>query len=71
MLGWPLAYDWIHHQALAAAQAVPQAPGSVEWAVTALFDGIFGLAFGLLLIPLVAWVINPLIRAATGGTPAH
>ncbi len=71
VLGWPLAYDWIHHQAVAAAAAVAQAPGLVEWTVTALFDGIFGLALGLALIPLATWIVNPLIRAVSGRRPAH
>lgn len=61
VLGWPLANDWIHHQALAAARGVGHAGGSVEWAVTALFDGVLGLAWGLVLIPVVARIIDPLI----------
>jgi len=64
-LGWPVVYDWIHHQAVAAAQSVGTAQGFVEWAVTAAFDGVIGLAYGLLLIPLVARIIDPLIHAVT------
>ncbi|MGB3688242.1 MAG: DUF808 domain-containing protein, partial [Jannaschia helgolandensis] len=37
-----------------AAQAVPAAAGFVEWTVTAVLDGIVGLALGLLLMPVVA-----------------
>ena len=59
-LGWPLAYDEIHHLADAAAMAVPLAPGFVGWFVTALFDGLIGLALGLVLIPLVNKVMVPL-----------
>ncbi|MCA2010377.1 DUF808 domain-containing protein [Pararhodobacter sp. CCB-MM2] len=65
-LGLHAPYEWIHHQAVAAAEAIQQWQGFVEWAVTAFFDGIFGLAYGLLLIPLATFVINPLVRAVTG-----
>lgn len=60
-MGWPAPYDWIHHQAVAAAETFPQAAGLVEWAVTAFFDGIAGLILGLILIPIVTKVINPLL----------
>jgi uncharacterized protein len=60
VLGWPWLYDHIHHLAEAAAHAVPVATGFVAWAVTAFFDGIFGLILGLLLIPLATRVIMPM-----------
>ena len=61
-LGWHAPYDWVHHQAEAVAHLVPPAlAGLTGWAVTAFFDGIFGVALGLLLIPLVAKVIDPLL----------
>ena len=66
-LGMHQPYEWIHHMTEAAAHAVPQAPGIAAWATQAFFDGIFGLILGLLLIPLVTRVINPLINAVTGG----
>ena len=62
-LGWHAPYDWVHHQAEAAAHAVPQATGLVAWAVTAFFDGIFGLVLGLILIPIAHYIINPLLQA--------
>ncbi len=40
--------------------------GLVEWVVTAALDGVFGLALGLLLIPVATRVIGPLIGALTG-----
>lgn len=52
--------------ATAAAQALPGAGGAVGWGVTAVLDGVFGLALGLLLIPVVTRVVDPL-RAALGG----
>ena len=62
-LGWSAPYDWVHHRAEAAAMAFPQAPGLVAWLVTAFFDGIFGLVLGLILLPIVHRIINPLIQA--------
>lgn len=70
-LGWPVAYDWIHHQAEAAAHAVGEAEGFVAWAVSAFFDGIAGLAYGLALIPLATRVIDPLWRMIRGAKSAH
>lgn len=62
-LGYHAPYDFIHAQAERAAHAVPAMAGAVNWFVTALIDGIFGLALGLLLIPLSNAVIAPLWRA--------
>jgi predicted DNA repair protein MutK len=60
-LGQHQPYEWIHHQAEAAAAALPQAPGVASWAATAFFDGIIGLIIGLILIPVAKYVINPLL----------
>ena len=46
-----------------AAHAMPSIAGFAFWAVTAFIDGIFGLVFGLLMIPLAGHVITPLWRA--------
>jgi predicted DNA repair protein MutK len=70
VLGAPWIYDQIHHLADMAAAAVPRAPGVVGLATTALVDGVLGLAFGLLLIPIVVKVIGPLIGAVTGKSAA-
>ncbi len=61
-LGWHAPYEWIKHQAEAAALAIPQAPGFAGWAVTAFFDGVLGLMLGLILIPIAAYVIMPVAR---------
>jgi hypothetical protein len=48
------------------------AEGFVAWAVTAFFDGVVGIAWGVVLIPVVTLVIDPAIRAVTGkGAAAH
>ena len=62
-MGMHQPYEWVHHQAEAAAAAVPQAPGTAAWAVTAFFDGILGLILGMILIPIVARIVNPLLAA--------
>ena len=61
-LGFGLMYDSIHHWSEFAAHAVPTLQGLVGWLVTAFFDGLFGLALGLALIPLAKSVLAPLWR---------
>ena len=65
---WP--YEAIKALAAAAAGAVSAAGGFVAWAVTAFFDGIFGLLLGLMLIPVATRVIGPLWAMAFGGKAA-
>lgn len=66
VLGWPWLYDSIHHLAEAAAHATPVLPGVLAWAVTAAFDGAFGVILGLMLIPVATRVIGPAIAAVAG-----
>jgi predicted DNA repair protein MutK len=54
---------WVEHVAEIAGHAVPAASGAVEWLVNAGLGGIFGLALGLLVIPVAKYVINPVIDA--------
>ena len=62
-LGLHEPYASIHHLAEAAASTVPASlSGLTGWTVTALCDGLFGLALGALLIPVSAKVISPLWR---------
>ena len=65
-LGWHPPYDFIHHWAEAAALALPQAAAFADWAVTAALDGVFGLALGLLLIPVAMFAVNPVIARFKG-----
>lgn len=71
VLGWGWLAHAIHDASVWAAALVPFAKGFVEWAVTAAIDGVFGLALGLLLIPVVATVIGPAIRAVSGLWPGR
>ncbi|SLN35120.1 Inner membrane protein YedI [Aquimixticola soesokkakensis] len=65
-MGYAGAYEWIHHIAQATATSVARAEGFVTWAVTAFFDGIFGLIYGLILIPIVVKILAPLFGALSG-----
>ncbi|MGH1578784.1 DUF808 domain-containing protein [Planktotalea sp.] len=63
-LGWKTPYSLIHDLAVKVAALVPEgAQGAVEWGATAFADGVFGLALGLLLIPVVSKVITPIWSA--------
>ncbi|MFO7771352.1 MAG: DUF808 domain-containing protein [Roseovarius gahaiensis] len=53
-------YDWVHHVAVAAAQGTGNWQGALEWGVTAGLDGVFGLALGVVLIPIGVKIIKPL-----------
>ncbi len=70
VLGFAAPYDWVHDVAHGAAEAVPVAQGFTEWFVTASLDGIFGLALGLLLIPVVTHALGPALAKLKGRTEA-
>lgn len=55
---------WIESAAEWAAHTLPAIGGFAGWAVTAFIDGIFGLIFGLLMIPVAGYVVAPLWRMA-------
>lgn len=50
----------IHGWSVAAGAVIPAATSSVEWIATATMDGIFGLAVGLALLPIISGVVAPL-----------
>lgn len=60
----------IHDLATHAGALLPQAGAAVTWIAKAVMDGIFGLALGMLLIPVATRVIAPLWAAAFGGRAA-
>jgi predicted DNA repair protein MutK len=49
----------LHDGARAAGAAVPVASGAIEWLVNAAGSGLFGLALGLALIPVVQRILAP------------
>ncbi|MBV6658464.1 MAG: DUF808 family protein, partial [Devosiaceae bacterium] len=63
-LGWPVAYDQIHHLAEIGAAFVAPIAGFANWFITAFADGVIGLALGLLLIPIVSKVLLPAAQGA-------
>lgn len=66
-LGMPHPYKDIHALALSLSQYVTLSyHGLAEWAVTAFADGVLGLLYGLLLIPIITRLIGPLIAAIKG-----
>ncbi len=63
-LGFGTLGHWIHDAAAAVAHMVPPAvEGATEWAAKAAMDGVFGLALGLLLIPVGEKIITPIWRS--------
>lgn len=71
-MGW--LYGSIHDLAYGLAHIVGRAEGFLIWAATATLDGVFGLALGLILIPVANKVILPLwasVRNDPDGTGGH
>jgi predicted DNA repair protein MutK len=68
VLGWGWLGHHIHDWAAAAGHAVPQATAAVEWFVKAALDGVFGVALGLVLIPVATRIIGP-VWATLRGKP--
>jgi predicted DNA repair protein MutK len=69
VLGWDWLGHAVHDVAHAVAVAVPALGGFLEWLVKAVLDGVFGLALGLLLIPVATKVIAPVWGAVAGLWP--
>lgn len=66
-LGVHHPYQDIHHLAEMASAAVPGGlQGLVSWGVTAFCDGILGILYGLLLIPIVTKLIAPIASKIKG-----
>lgn len=61
-LGFSAIYNAIHHWAEAAASAVPFGNGFAQWFVIAGLDGVLGLVFGAILIPIIIFGVKPLIE---------
>ncbi len=65
-----LGFGWlahlIHDGAAWAGHLLPQAGAAVEWLAAAAMNGVFGVALGLVLIPLATRVIGPIWAAVSG-----
>ena len=67
-MGWHAPYDFIKHTVEAALNGITGPfPGALKWGMTAGMDAIFGLAVGVLLIPLATRVIGPVWAAVFRG----
>ena len=55
----------IHDAAVAAGRLVPAIGGAVEWLVTAVGSGLLGLILGAATIPVVGYLLAPLVRRFT------
>ncbi len=71
-----LGFGWLGHHihdiAHLVGHAVPAAyEGFVAWTTKAALDGVFGVALGLVLIPVATKVIAPIWGAVTGKKAAH
>lgn len=60
---------WIDAAAEYASHALPFMSGFAGWAATAFIDGLFGLAFGLLMVPVAGFVIAPIWRTVKSLLP--
>lgn len=71
-----LGFGWLGHHIHDWAYAIghmvsEQWTGAVEWVSKATMDGIFGLAWGFVLIPLATRVIAPVMNAVSGSASKH
>ena len=71
-----LGFGWlghhIHDWAYAIGHSVSeQWVAAVEWISKATMDGVFGLAWGLVLIPVATKLVGPLISAVSGSKAQH
>lgn len=66
-----MGFGWLSHHihdwAGIVAHMVPaNIQAFTEWSATAALDGVFGIALGLALIPVVTYVVTPLWETLTG-----
>lgn len=68
-MGWAAPEDFIHHYAVIAEHAVSEEwQPAVLWLATATMDFILGLAWGIVLVPVVTRLVLPLFG---GSKAAH
>jgi predicted DNA repair protein MutK len=65
--GLPEPAHGVEAAAEAAAHAVPALARAVSWIVTAAGSGVLGLAVGAVLIPVVHYLVAPLLQRWKGG----
>ena len=60
-LGVHAPYDLVKHLAGVVSEGVGVAKGLVKWITTATTDGVIGLVLGGMLIPVVKFVLMPVV----------
>lgn len=68
-LGFAWPYNQIHHIAEVATHGLDRARAAAEWSLVAAMDGVLGLAWGLVLIPIGTRVITPIWQRITRLNP--
>jgi len=67
VMGFAWLGHHIHDWAYAVGHMVPGAwQGIIDWTATAAMDGVFGLALGVLIIPVATRVIGPILGKVFG-----
>ncbi|MBN9670024.1 DUF808 domain-containing protein [Roseibium aggregatum] len=66
VLGYGAPYHFIHDIAHGLAHSAGPMEGFVAWAATATMDGVFGLALGMILIPVTTKILLPLWKLVRG-----
>ncbi|UWQ97056.1 DUF808 domain-containing protein [Rhodobacteraceae bacterium M385] len=67
-MGWHGPEHWIE----GIAHSVGGENGAIIWTVTAAIDGVLGVILGMILIPIVTFVIGPIMRAVgLAGEASH
>jgi len=68
---WAWPYEAIGALAERAGDLAGRAAGFVDWAVTAVLDGVLGLLAGLALIPVVTRLVEPVLERLTAERQAE
>lgn len=61
-MGAPQIYDWTHHLAENLRHGLGSLEGLASWLLVAGSDGLLGLAFGFILIPVGTKIVTPIWR---------
>ncbi|MFV0243467.1 MAG: DUF808 domain-containing protein [Qingshengfaniella sp.] len=70
-LGFGALAHLLHGWAVAVGHAMPVAHGLAEWLASAVMSAILGFGLGLMLVPVVAYVLAPLAGRIKGRKSAH
>ncbi|MSU91612.1 DUF808 family protein [Rhodobacteraceae bacterium 2CG4] len=66
-MGWAGPEHWIEGVATSIGQGAGEWAGAVEWTVTAVLDGILGLALGAVILAVMTKIVAPFTRKSESG----